>query len=52
MKYLIGIDGGGTKTISIITDLSGNKLYECIGGPSNILTYGTDSVSQVIFDLT
>ena len=51
MKYLIGMDGGGTKTISVITDLSGNKLYECIGGPSNILTYDTDSVSKVIFDL-
>jgi len=51
MKYLIGMDGGGTKTISVITDLSGNKLYECTGGPSNILTYGTDSISQVIFDL-
>jgi len=51
MKYLIGMDGGGTKTLAVITDLSGNKLYECIGGPSNILTYGTETVSQVIFDL-
>jgi len=51
MKYLIGMDGGGTKTISVITDLSGNKLYECTGGPSNILTYDADSISQVIYDL-
>lgn len=51
LKYLIGMDGGGSKTISIITDLNGNKLYECTGGPSNLLTYGTEAVSQVIFDL-
>jgi N-acetylglucosamine kinase-like BadF-type ATPase len=51
MKYLIGMDGGGTKTTSVITDLSGNKLYDCVGGPSNILTYSAETVSQNIFDL-
>jgi N-acetylglucosamine kinase-like BadF-type ATPase len=51
MKYLIGMDGGGTKTVSVITDLSGNKLYECVGGPSNILIYSAETVSQIIFDL-
>lgn len=50
-KYLIGIDGGGTKTKCIVTDLNFNKLFECQGGPSNFLLIGTEIVSQTIFSL-
>lgn len=50
-KYLIGIDGGGTKTKCVVTDLDFNKLFECQGGPSNFLLIGTEKVSQTIFSL-
>ncbi|MGE5401486.1 MAG: N-acetylglucosamine kinase [Ignavibacteriales bacterium] len=51
MKYLIGMDGGGTKTACVVTDLDGNKLFECTGGPSNFLMIGTDTVSEMLFNL-
>ena len=51
MKYLIGIDGGGTKTHCIITNLEGNILYQCYGSPSNFLILGVEKVSETIFEL-
>ncbi len=51
MKYLIGMDGGGTKTACIATDLDGNILHKCSGGPSNFLIIGTDKVSETLFSL-
>jgi len=51
MKYLIGIDGGGTKTKCIATDLKSKPLYETIGGPSNFLVYDLNKVSETIFNL-
>jgi N-acetylglucosamine kinase-like BadF-type ATPase len=51
MKYLIGIDGGGTKTKCVVANLKGNPVYETSGGPSNFLVYGFDKVSENIFNL-
>lgn len=51
MKYLIGIDGGGTKTKCVITDLQLNPLFETSGGPSNFLMQGTDKVAETILGL-
>jgi N-acetylglucosamine kinase-like BadF-type ATPase len=51
MKYLIGIDGGGTKTKCIAADLEGNSVYETSGGPSNFLIHDLDKVSKNIFNL-
>lgn len=51
MKYLIGLDGGGTKTKCVITDYNFNPLYECQGGPSNFLIIGTEKVSETILSL-
>ena len=51
MKYLIGIDGGGTKTHCIITNLEGNILYQYSGSPSNFLILGVEKVSETILDL-
>lgn len=36
MQYVIGIDGGGTKTRMKIADKQGNLLLCCEGGPTNI----------------
>ncbi|HVO74102.1 MAG TPA: BadF/BadG/BcrA/BcrD ATPase family protein [Ignavibacteriaceae bacterium] len=51
MKYIIGMDGGGTKTRCIIADLDGKALYECTGGPSNFLIIGMKAASKNIFSL-
>ena len=51
MKYLIGIDGGGTKTKCIAANIECKPLYETTGGPSNFLVFGLDKVSETIFNL-
>lgn len=51
MSYLIGIDGGGTKTHAVLTNLNGEKLFECFGGPSNFLILGTEKVSETLLVL-
>ena len=51
MKYLIGMDGGGTKTKCILSDINHNPLYETIGGPSNFLVIGTETVAETILNL-
>lgn len=37
MKYIIGIDSGGTKTEAIVYDLAGNELQQAITGFGNML---------------
>ena len=51
MKYLIGIDGGGTKTKCIATDIKGKPVYETSGGPTNLLVCGLENVTKTIFNL-
>lgn len=51
MKYVIGIDGGGTKTHAILADENGQLKFECFGGPSNFLMLGTEIVSATIHNL-
>ncbi len=51
MKYIIGMDGGGTKTHCIITNIAGEILYECNGGASNFLVQGTSPVSNTLLNL-
>ena len=50
MQYIIGIDGGGTKTACVISE-SINPIYQCTGGPSNLLINGLKKTSQTIFNL-
>jgi N-acetylglucosamine kinase-like BadF-type ATPase len=50
-KYIIGIDGGATKTTAVISDISGNILAELSGGPGNFLIIGVDKVAKTISDL-
>ena len=51
MKYIIGIDGGGTKTHCVLTNLNNEILYECTGGPSNFLMLGEEKVCDTLFSL-
>jgi len=51
MKYLIGVDGGGTKTDSAIADLSGKIIHYTTGKPSNFLVVGIEEAVENIFAL-
>ena len=51
MGYIIGIDGGGTKTHCLLTKLDGTLLNECYGGPSNFLTAGIEPVCETLLEV-
>jgi N-acetylglucosamine kinase-like BadF-type ATPase len=45
------MDGGGTKTKCVLTDLNLNPIYETTGSASNFLVIGTETVSKTILNL-
>jgi N-acetylglucosamine kinase-like BadF-type ATPase len=49
--YLVGIDGGGTKTDCVIADLEGSVLKTVSGGPSNPRNYGIEKTGESIAKL-
>lgn len=49
MGYVIGIDGGATKTLLKIADLQGKLLSVCEGNPSNI---NSMSKEDIVYNLT
>jgi N-acetylglucosamine kinase-like BadF-type ATPase len=51
MKYLIGIDGGGTKTDCIVTDENYNQLFSLKGGPLNLLSATPSESSRIVLQL-
>lgn len=50
-RYVIGIDGGGTKTHALIVGLDGAVVAECTGGPTNIGSVGITQAAQILYDL-
>lgn len=48
IKYLLGIDGGGTKTDFLLTDLNGNEIKRIILGPSNPVSAGIDNTKKCL----
>lgn len=48
MDYVLGIDGGGTKTRGILMDLDGKLIGDMVVGPSNYHTYGIELASEAI----
>ncbi|MCR8634342.1 N-acetylglucosamine kinase [Paenibacillus radicis (ex Xue et al. 2023)] len=42
MPYLMGIDGGGSKTYTVVTDGQGNRLGQGISGRSNHQNFGVE----------
>lgn len=48
MPYVIGIDAGGTKTVGILADESGQPLSEARGGGANLQTHGELEVEKVL----
>jgi len=51
LKYIIGIDGGGTKTLGYISDLEGKILGKGISGPSNYHSVGLERTKQSILNV-
>jgi N-acetylglucosamine kinase-like BadF-type ATPase len=50
-KYIIGMDGGGTKTHAVIADNNGKILAEHFAGPSNFQIIGVEKAAETIFSL-
>ena len=50
-QFVIGMDGGATKTAAMLSDLNGNVLGEETGGPSNPQVVGFEKVGEVILGL-
>ncbi|EJS54848.1 hypothetical protein ICG_03110 [Bacillus cereus BAG1X1-3] len=46
MKYMIGVDGGGTKTEAIAFDQDGNEVVRGMSGFGNILIDYEKAVSH------
>jgi N-acetylglucosamine kinase-like BadF-type ATPase len=51
MNYLIGIDGGGTKTDCLLTDETYKQVYSVRGGPLNLLQSGISGSVVTISNL-
>jgi N-acetylglucosamine kinase-like BadF-type ATPase len=51
MGYVIGIDGGGTKSLLKLADRKGNLLATCQGGPSNIYSSSLDTVKESLGEI-
>lgn len=51
MEYVIGVDGGGTKTEVVVCDKKGNVVARVIGGSSNPNDIGNDNMLKVVGDL-
>ena len=49
-KYVIGIDGGATKTTVALADLKGNIKKIIQSGPSNAVSIGTKKATSNIID--
>ena len=43
MNYIVGVDGGGTKTLALLGNLDGNVLARGVSGPSNYNAIGFDA---------
>ena len=48
VKYLLGIDGGGTKTEFLLTDIAHNEINRVILGASNPVNTGIENTKQIL----
>jgi len=51
VRCLIGIDGGGTKTHSIIANLEGEVIAEIMSGSANFQMLGVETVAKSLVEL-
>lgn len=50
IKYLLGIDGGGTKTEFLLTDLNGTEIKRVFLGASNPVNIGIENTKNILRD--
>ena len=48
MRYIIGVDGGGTKTEIVVCATAGNIVKREIGGSSNPIDIGNEQMAEVV----
>lgn len=48
MDYILGVDGGGTKTLALLGDLDGKVLARGVSGPSNYNAVGFDAACSAL----
>jgi N-acetylglucosamine kinase len=48
MDYVLGFDGGGTKTECVLMDAAGKTIFRSIAGPSNPYRVGVESATREI----
>ena len=51
MKYLVGVDGGGTKTEVVVCDIQGNIVSRVKGGSSNPNDVGKEKMLKTVAEL-
>lgn len=51
MSYVVGIDGGGTKTLGILADDTGRVISRVEFGPSNYHVVGEEETEKVLKDV-
>src|SRR6266516_291937 len=48
MDYILGVDGGGTKTLALLGDLDGHVLARGVSGSSNYNAVGFDAACSAL----
>lgn len=51
MSYVVGIDAGGTKTVGLLADASGQVLAKARGGGANLHVQGELGAEKVLYDV-
>jgi N-acetylglucosamine kinase-like BadF-type ATPase len=51
MRYVLGIDAGGTKTRALLADAAGEVVAEATAGGANLRTHGELEVEKVLYGL-
>lgn len=51
MRYVIGIDAGGTKTVGLLADETGKVQTRARGGGANLIVHGELAVEKVLYQL-
>lgn len=49
-RYVIGVDGGASRTRSLLVDLEGKAVSRALSGPSNPMTVGFDGSAKAIVE--
>ena len=50
-RYVVGIDAGGTKTVGLLADESGNIVTKARGAGANLVVHGELAVEKVLYQL-